>query len=109
MGFAHFTLFKYGCRVVQRVVKFCHPLHDASFCMFLIQNSLRYVNITTFESIICIFLFRTDILQRIKNKLSLLNLFYGVQRSHSETCSLKKRTLPYTNFVFKYLESKKSG
>ena len=37
------------------------------------------------------------------NKLILLNLKHGAQRSHSEACSLKKCTLPYIYLVFKCL------
>ena len=51
---------------MNRVIKFCHPLQVANFCMGLVQNSLRYLNIITFESILEIFLFRTCIFQRIK-------------------------------------------
>ena len=54
--------------------------------MLLVQNSLRYVNMMTFESI-----------------LILLNFKHGAQRSLSEACSLKKCTLPYIYFVFKSL------
>ena len=71
--------------------------------MLLVQNSLRCVNIMTFESILGVFLFKTGMFQRIKNKLILLNLKHGAQRYHSEACSLKKCTLPYIYFVFKCL------
>ena len=71
--------------------------------MLLVQNSLRYVNIMTVESILCVFLFKTGMFQELKNKLILLNLKHVAQRSHSETCSLKKCTLPYIYFVFKSL------
>ena len=74
----------------------------------------------TFESILSIGLFKTGMFQRIKkkkNKLILLNLKHGAQRSHSEACSLKKCTLPYIYFVIKRLvlyfgikkDSKKRG
>ena len=49
------------------MVKFCHPLQVANFSMLLVQNSLRYVNIMTFESILDVLLFKTDMFQRIKN------------------------------------------
>ena len=60
-------LFKYGGRVGKEIVKFCHPLQVANFSMLLVQNCLRYVNIMTFESILCVFLFKTGLFQRIKN------------------------------------------
>ena len=56
MGLAHFKiliffrLFKYGGRIGKRLVRFCHPLQVANFSMLLVQNSLYYVNIMTFES-----------------------------------------------------------
>ena len=62
-----FRLFKYGGKVGKRIVKFCHPLQVANFSMLLVQNSLRYVNIMTFESILDAFLFKTGMFQRIKN------------------------------------------
>ena len=71
--------------------------------MLLVQNSLRYVNIMTFESVLGVFLFNTGMFQRIKIKLILLNLKHDAQRFHSEACSLKKCTLPYINFAFKCL------
>ena len=73
MGLAHFKIliffqfFKYGGRVGKGIVKFCHPLQVANLSMFLVQNSLRYVNIMTFESILGVFLFKTGMFQRIKN------------------------------------------
>ena len=51
------------------IVKFCHPLQVANFSMLLVQNSLRYVNIMTFESILGVFLFKTGMFQRIKNQI----------------------------------------
>ena len=72
MGLAHFKiliffrLFKYGGRVGKRLVKFCHPLQVVNFSMLLVQNSLHYVNIMLFESFLCVFLFKTDMFQRIK-------------------------------------------
>ena len=62
-----FRLFKYGGRVREGIVKFCHPLQVANFSMLLVQICLRYVNIVTFESILCVFLFKTRMFQRIKN------------------------------------------
>ena len=62
-----FRLFKYGGRVGTILVKFCHPLQVANFSMRLVQSSLRYVNIMTFESILGVFLFKTGLFQRIKN------------------------------------------
>ena len=85
------------------MVKFCHPLQIANFSMLLVQNSLRYINVMTFESILSVFLFKRGTFQRIKIKLILPNLKHGTQRSHSEACSLKKCTLPYIYFVFKCL------
>ena len=57
----------YGGRVGKGVVKFCHRLQVANFSMLVAQNSLRYVNIMTFESILCVFLFKTGLFQKIKN------------------------------------------
>ena len=37
------------------------------FSMLLVQNSLRYINIMTFESILSVFLFKTGMFLRIKN------------------------------------------
>ena len=62
-----FQLFKYGGRVEKGIVKFCHPLQVANFSMLLVQNSLRYVNIMTFESILGVCLFKTGMFPRIKN------------------------------------------
>ena len=112
---AIFRLFKYRGRVGKGIVKFCHPLHVANFSLLLVQNSLLYVNTMTFESILSICLFKTGMFQRIKKIFFffLLNLKYGAQRSHSETCSLKKCTLPYIYFVIKclvlYFGIKKEG
>ena len=61
MGLAHFKiliffrLFKYGGRVGKILVKNCHPLPVAILSMRLVQNSLRYINIMTFESILGVF------------------------------------------------------
>ena len=62
-----FRLFKYGGRVGKGIVKFCHPLQVANFSNLLVQNSLRYINIMTFESILCVFSFKTGMFQTIKN------------------------------------------
>ena len=62
-----FQLFKYGGRVEKGIVKFCHPLQVANFSMLLVQNSLRCINIRTFESILGACLFKTGMFQRIKN------------------------------------------
>ena len=73
MNLAHFKIliffqrFKYGGRVENGIVKFCHPLQVANFSMLLVQNSLRYVNIMTFECILGACLFKTGMFQRIKN------------------------------------------
>ena len=72
MGLAHFKtlifrLFKHGGRVGKILVKFYHSLPVANFSMRLVQNSLRHVNIMTFESILGVFLFKTGLCQRIKN------------------------------------------
>ena len=71
--------------------------------MRLVQNSLRYVNIMTFDSILGVFLLKTGLFKELKIKLILLNLKHDAQRSHSEACSLKKCTLPYIYFAFKCL------
>ena len=71
--------------------------------MLLVQNSLRYVNIMTFESILGVFCSRQVCFKELKIKLILPNLKHGAQECHSEACSLKKCTLPYTYFVFKCL------
>ena len=63
---AIFRLFKYGGRVGKGIVKFCHPLQVANFSLLLVQNSLRYVNTMTFESILSISLFKTGMFQTIK-------------------------------------------
>ena len=73
MGLAHFKiliffrLFKYGGSVGKGIVKFCHPLQVLNFSMLLVRNSLCYVYIVTFESILVVCLFKTDMYQRIKN------------------------------------------
>ena len=73
MGLAHFKIliffrfFKYGGRVGKGIGKFCHPLQVANFSMLLVQNSLRYVNIMTFGSILGVFLFKTGMFQGTKN------------------------------------------
>ena len=41
--------------------------------------------------------------KELKIKLIFLNLKQSVQRTHSQACSSKKCTLPYTYFVFKCL------
>ena len=62
MGFAHFKTLTFSdfssLGVGLENVKLCHPLHVANFSMLLAQNSLHYVNIMTFESIlgcVCVF------------------------------------------------------
>ena len=37
------------------------------FLCVMVQNSMRYVNIMTFESILGVFLLKTGLFQRIKN------------------------------------------
>ena len=71
--------------------------------MLLVQNSLCYVNIMAFESVLGVFCSRQVCFKELKIKLILLNLKHGTYRSHSEACSLKKCTLPYIYFVFKCL------
>ena len=56
-----------GGRVGTRLVKFCYPLQVADFSMLLVQNSIHYINITTFESILCVFLLKTGLFQRFQN------------------------------------------
>ena len=53
--FIFFRLFKYGGRVGKRLVTFCHPLRVASFSTLLVQNSMHYTNIMTFEQFRFIF------------------------------------------------------
>ena len=74
MGWAHFKilifsrLVKYGGRVGKRLEKFCHPpLQVANFTMLLVQISLHYGNIMTFESILGVVLFKKGMFQRMKN------------------------------------------
>ena len=74
MGLAHFkilifffSLLKYGGRVVKRVVKICKRLNAANLSMLLVQNSLHYINIMTFERILGVFLIKTGMFQRITN------------------------------------------
>ena len=62
-----FRLFKYGGRVGKRLVKICQPLQVANVSLLLVKNSLHYVNIMTFESILGVFLFKTGMFQRIEN------------------------------------------
>ena len=88
-----------GGRVRKGIVKNCHPLQCANLSMLLVQNCLRYVNIMTFESILCFFFLfffcsRQVCLKELKTKFILPNLKHGAQRFHSEACSLKKCTLP---------------
>ena len=71
MGLAHFKILIFsGYSSMGRLVKFCHPLQVANFSMLLVQNSLHYVKIMTFESIIVVFLFRPGMFQRIKNQIN---------------------------------------
>ena len=56
-----------GVGLQKRLVKFCHTLQVAIFSMLLVQNSLHYVNIMTFESILGVFLLKTGMFQRIEN------------------------------------------
>ena len=69
MGLAHFKILIFSdfSSMGVGLKKFCHPLQVANFSMRLVQNSLRYVNIMTFESILGVFLFKTGLFQRIKN------------------------------------------
>ena len=60
-------LFKYGGRVGKLLVKFCHPRQVANFSMLLVQNSLHYVNIMTFESNLVAFLIKAGMFQKIEN------------------------------------------
>ena len=101
-------------RVGKEIVKFCHPLEVAKFSMLLIQNSLCYVNIMTFESVLGVFCSRQVCFKELRIKLILLNSKHGAQRSHSETCSLKKNAhypifILLSNVLCCILESKKSG
>ena len=73
MGLAHFKILIFsdfssrGGRVGKILVKFCHPLPVANFSLRLVQNSLCYLNIMTFESNLGVFLFKTGLFQRIRN------------------------------------------
>ena len=62
-----FRLFKYGGRVGKILVKICHPLQVANSSMRLVKNSLRYVNIMTFESTLGVFLLKKGLFRRFKN------------------------------------------
>ena len=53
--------------VEKGIIKFCHPLQVVNSFMLLVQNSLRYVNIMTFESILGVCLFKTGMFKRLKN------------------------------------------
>ena len=59
-----------GVGLEKGIVKFYHPLQVANFSMLLVQKSLRYINIMTFESILSVFLFKTGMFQRIKNEIN---------------------------------------
>ena len=73
MGLAHFKILIFsdfssmGVGLEKYSKKFGHPLQVANFSMRLVQNSMRYVNIMTFESILGVFLFKTGLFKRIKN------------------------------------------
>ena len=73
MALAHFKILIFSdfssmeVGFLKGLVKFCHPLQVAIFSLLLVQNSLRYVNTMTFESILSICLFKTGMFQRIKN------------------------------------------
>ena len=73
MGLAHFKILIFsdfssmGGRVGKRLVKFCHPRQVANFSLLLVQNSLHYENIMTFESIVGVILFKIGLFQRIEN------------------------------------------
>ena len=71
--------------------------------MLLVKNSLHYVNIMTFDSILGMLLLKTGMFQRIENEINFTKFKHGVQWSHTQACSLKKGTRPYTYFVFKCL------
>ena len=72
-----FGLFKYGGRVGKRLLANCSIL--------LVQNSLHYLNIMTFESFLLFFFFSRPVCFKVlKIKLILLNFKHGVQRSHSQ-------------------------
>ena len=62
-----FRLFKYAGRVGKPLLIFCHLLKIAIFFTLLVQNSMHYVNIMTFESSLDAFLFKTGMFQRIEN------------------------------------------
>ena len=68
--YCFFRLFKYGGRVGKGIVTFCHPLQVANFSVIWVQNSLRYVKIKTFESILGVLLFKTGTFQRIRNLIN---------------------------------------
>ena len=86
--------------VEKRLVKFCHPLQVANFVMLLVQNSLRYVSfipLTAFYEYFC----STQVcFKDLKIKSILLNFKHGVQRSHSQACTLKKMHTTLYLFCF---------
>ena len=73
MGLAHFKILIFsdfssmGVGLENDSVKFCHPLQVSKFSLLLVQNSLHYVNIMTFESIIGVILFKRGMFRRIEN------------------------------------------
>ena len=78
MGLAHFKILIFSDFSsmgvgLEKKIKFCHPLQVANFSIFFffffffffVQNSLRCINIMTFEGILSVFLFKTGMFQRI--------------------------------------------
>ena len=68
MGLTHFKILRFSnfsSRVGKRLVKFYHPLQVAFFSMLLVQNSLHYVIIMTFENLLGVVLFKAGIFQSI--------------------------------------------
>ena len=54
----------FGGMVVKRWVKFWSSNQIIKFCMILVQNSLRYLDIITFKRICDGFVFRIDLCKR---------------------------------------------
>ena len=44
-----------GIGLEKYIEKFCHPLQVSNFSLLLVQNSLHYVNIMTFQRILGVF------------------------------------------------------
>ena len=73
MGLAHFKILIFsdfssmGIGLEKYSKNFVIHFQLHFFSMRLVQNSMRYVYIMTFESILGVFLFKTGLFQRIEN------------------------------------------